>query len=310
MPKSVVLCPGQGAQEVGMGKDLVDASPECRDLFQQAADLLGVDFCRVCGEGPEPELTLSSVAQPAIFLVSVAATMMLRRRLPDLQFDAAAGLSSGEWTALYLAGVLSLEDALKALDARGRFMQESCESEPGGMISIFGLSVETLEHICEKTRVQLANLNSSQQTVLSGPLDAVQSIVPRLKEAGAKRVIPLNVAGAFHSDLMLDSAKKFDKFLDEISFHPPRIPVISNRTGTWHGDVASIRRRMVEQISSPVLWRKGMERVVESGIVEYWECGPGMVLTGLLKRIDKKAKVHTIHDVSSIEVVATARRIS
>lgn len=305
MSQRAVLFAGQGAQSVGMGKDMAEASAEVRDLFARANAAMGHDLARVCFEGPDEELTKSSNTQPAIFVVSVAAYTLLMRRMPGLRFDYAAGLSSGEWTALHVAGVLTYEDTLRVLEARGRFMQEACERSPGAMLSVIGMEEEALAAICREAGVAMANLNSRDQTVLSGAREAIGRAEALAKAAGVKRVIPLNVAGAFHSPLMQEAAARLREVLAGIPLHPPRIPVVSNVTGEPHRDPESIRKAMVDQVTSSVRWYHGIEWMKGQGVTEYVECGPGKVLTGLVKRIDKDARLHTIQALSSLETVAT-----
>lgn len=301
MIKRAVLFSGQGAQAVGMGRDLVDANPEIRSLFDRANDAIGYDLASICFEGPEEELTKSSNTQPAIFVVSVACYELLRKSKPDLVVDYAAGLSSGEWTALHIAGVLSYEDTLKVLEARGRFMQQACEAYPGAMLSVIGLSEDVLAPICEATGITMANLNSPAQTVLSGSREGVEQAAPLAKEAGAKLAVPLKVAGAFHSPLMQSAADELAAVLEGIPFSEPSLPVVSNVTGKPHGGAETIRSIMVQQVTSSVLWYQGIDWMKEQGVSEYVECGPGKVLTGLVKRIDKQARLHNIHDQSSLE---------
>lgn len=284
-----------------MGKALAESLPECKEVFAQANEALGYDLARICFEGPLEELTKSSNTQPAIFVHSMAAYRAFQKVRPDITMDAAAGLSSGEWAALHLAGVLSFGDALRVLQARGQFMQEACEQEPGGMLSVIGLDVAALEPICEQTGLEIANLNSPGQTVLSGPRDVLAAAEALAKEAGAKRAIPLNVAGAFHSRLMKPAAERLGAFLEGIELSAPQIPVLSNVTGGPHEGPEQIRTRMVEQVTGSVQWVSNISWMQENGVNSYIECGPGKVLRGLVKRIDKQAALHNIQDPASLE---------
>lgn len=300
MSKRAVLFPGQGAQAVGMGKDLAEGLPECRALFDRASAVLGYDLADICFNGPIEKLTLSAHAQPAIFVHSVAAWSAWQQQHPGWTFAAAAGLSSGEWTALHLAGVIGFEDTLRVLEARGRFMQEACNERPGGMISVIGAEPAVLEQVCTGAGIEKANLNSPEQTVLSGPREGIDKAEVLCKELGIRKAIRLNVAGAFHSTLMRPAAVKLEAALGRVTFQAPAFPVISNVTGQPHGGPEDIRRQMVAQVYSSVHWYQGIEWMKGQGVTEYLECGPGKVLSGLVKRIDKTAKLHSIQDRSGL----------
>lgn len=306
MSQNGLLFPGQGAQSVGMGKDLAEAFPECKALFDHANQVLGFDLAKLCFEGPIEELTKSSNAQPAIFVTSLACYTAFRKRKPGLPFAATAGLSLGEWTALHIAGVVSFEDVLKVLQARGRFMQEACEEYPGGMLSVIGLDEPALRKVCAEARIEMANLNSPEQTVLSGRKEGVEKAEGLVKQAGAKRGIRLNVAGAFHSSLMASAAKKLEQMLAGVPFSAPSMPVVSNVTGQPHGSPEDIRRLMVQQVTSSVQWVSSVRWMQGQGVKTYLECGPGKVLTGLVKRIDNAASLHNILDRSSLEGTVAA----
>jgi len=215
---------------------------------------------------------------------------------PAIEFGGTAGLSLGEWSALHMAGVLSFEDTLRVLGARGRFMQEACEEQDGGMVSVIGLPLDALETICQKTGVTIANLNSPGQTVLSGERSAIQAAGALATEAGAKRAIPLTVAGAFHSPLMQPAATRLEQFLADVAFREPAIPVVSNATGLPHGNPEEIRKMMVAQVTGSVRWQSSIEWLKQQGISGYVECGPGKVLTGLIKRIDSDSALYNVQD--------------
>lgn len=298
------IFPGQGAQTVGVGRDLAERSPEARDLFHRANDVLGYDLTKACFEGPESELIRSDRAQPAIFTVSVAFSHALRDARPGVAWAAAAGLSSGEWAALHVAGAIGFEDAIRVLEARGRFMQEACEANPGGMVSVLGLDRLALEDICAKSGAEIANLNSPEQTVLSGREETLAAAEAMAREAGAKRTIRLNVAGAFHSSLMKPAAEKLAQALKDVPFHLPSVPVMSNVTGRPHGGPEDIRQAMVRQVTCSVHWVDCVRHMTGSGVGRFVECGPGRVLTGLIKRIDKEAELRNICDLPSLDAVA------
>lgn len=299
--KRALLFPGQGSQFVGMGKDFYEQVPACRALFDQASEVLGCDLASICFDGPEEELKKSHNTQPAIFTVSAAALEALKLKKPEMGFDVVAGHSLGEWTALYAAGVVSFADALRVLKARGEFIQAACEANPGAMLAVINLDRAALEVIAAQTGVTLANINSPDQVVLSGSAEGIAQAETLCKEAGAKRALPLPVAGAFHSPLMQPAAEKMAAFLESIPLAEPRIPVLSNVTGRPHEKVESLRRNMILQITGSVRWVECMQWVVDSGITEAVECGPGKVLSGLMKRIDKSVLVSNIGTVSDLE---------
>lgn len=299
-----ILFPGQGSQAVGMGRDVFEASPAARAVFETGQRVLGFDLARLCFEGPLDTLTVSSNAQPAIFAVSAACYAALQEACPNVRFSHAAGHSLGEWTALWFGGAVSLEDAFRVLRARGQFMQEACEATAGGMLCVIGMSPENVSALCEATGVTAANFNSPDQIVLSGPAERIQEAERRAGEFGSKKTIRLNVAGAFHSSLMAPAAQKFEAFLAAVPLQKPRLPVYSNVTGRPHGEPEEIRRLMVAQITSSVRWTECVQDLLKQGVQTFVECGPGKVLAGLLKRIDKSARVYNIQDHSGVKEVA------
>lgn len=303
MSKYALLFPGQGAQQVGMGRDLAAAFPSCRRLFAEANDVLGFDLSSICFDGPVENLTRSNHAQPGIFVVSAAAYVALQEERPNIQPDALAGLSSGEWAALYAAGAVSFADTLRVLEARGRFMQAACERNEGTMLSVIGLTVEQLIPLAAECGVAVANLNSPEQTVLSGTVEGIAKAETAAKAAGAKRALRLNVAGAFHSPLMAPAAEELKTFLADIEIAAPRIPVVSNVTGQPFESVEEIRERMVQQVTQSVRWVDSICGMRTAGVTNYVECGPGRVLSGLVKRIDKAATIYNIQDRASLETI-------
>ncbi len=304
--KTAILFPGQGAQAVGMGKDLAEAFPAAKALFDRASAVLGYDLAQICFEGPIEKLTQSCYAQPAIFVASLAALEALKQVKPGIQFAAAAGLSSGEWTALNLAGVVSFEDVLKILEVRGKAMQAACEEKPGTMMSVIGADPELLAKVAQEAGVEQANFNSPEQTVLSGTKAGMDAAEAALKAAGVRKAIRLNVAGAFHSSLMASAAQKLEAALAGVTFHAPQMPVVSNVTGQFHTTPDEIRKLMVRQVTGSVQWVQDVQKLQAEGVQAFVECGPGKVLTGLVKRIDKQAALYNISDRSSLEAVATA----
>ncbi|WP_372807146.1 ACP S-malonyltransferase [Pontiella sp.] len=298
--KRAIVFPGQGSQIVGMGKDLAEAIPECKALFDQANEILGYDLAAICFDGPQDELNKSNHAQLGIFVCSAAAFKALELKQPDLQFDLLAGHSLGEWTALYVAGVVGFEDAIKVLKARGEFMQAACVENPGAMLAVMNLDGEKLVEIAAEAGCHVANFNSLAQTVLSGTAESIDKAEALCQEAGAKRAIRLPVAGAFHSPLMQSAADRMDAFLANVELGAPNKPVLSNVTADAHA-TASIRENMVKQITSSVQWVASVQKLVADGVEEIVEVGPGKVLAGLIKRIDKSVAVRNIGQLSDIE---------
>lgn len=302
---TLLLFPGQGAQAVGMGRDLAEGLDECRALFARAGDVLGFDLLKLCAEGPLGELTKSHNAQPAIFVVSVAArTALVHYAGGALEVGGAAGHSLGEWTALYEAGVISFADAVRVLHARGRFMQEACEAAPGGMLAVIGLPAEKVREIAAAAGLEVANLNSPVQTVLSGPAERIGAGEAAAKAAGAKRALRLPVAGAFHSSLMKPAADQLAELLQGVEFRAPKCPVWSNVTGKPHTTPDEIRLRMVAQVVSAVRWTDCFTDMAAAGLKRGFECGPGTVLSGLAARIVPDSSLKNIFDLAGAQEAA------
>lgn len=299
MSKIAVMFTGQGSQHVGMGKEFLATSEGAQVRAEQARVLLGVDLPAMCVDGPEEVLTRSDRAQPAIFLVSFLAWEAYLARGGKVDF--LAGHSLGEWTALAAAGVVSFEDTLRILEARGRFMQEACEHSPGAMLALLGnVDLQAAQTLARDAGVQVANLNSPAQVILSGTEEGIQQAETLSGERGLKgRRLP--VAGAFHSRLMQGAADRFAEFLREIPMREPELPVCCNVTGSMHHDPESIRAAMVAQVTSPVRWIENIEGLKSLGVSQYVECGPKPVLTGLVKRIDNEGGLHNVHDPASLE---------
>jgi [acyl-carrier-protein] S-malonyltransferase len=296
---------GQGAQSVGMARDLAEDAA-IMALFDRANEVLPFDLKKICFEGPEDDLKRSNVCQPAIFVASVACWMAFHKRAPQASFKLAAGLSLGEWTALHVAGVLDFDSALRVLEARGRFMQQACDEQPGGMISMMGATPEQLKAFCEQTGLVMANINSDQQVVLSGAKAGVAE-AEKLAAAAGVRSMTLNVAGAFHSPLMASARERLAGLLAEIPFQAPRIPVLANVTGEPHAsDGAVIRDTMLRQVTESVRWVDCVRAAVRADVKTFVEFGPGKVLSGLIKRIDKETVTLNVQDGATAEKVGLA----
>ena len=300
-----LLFPGQGSQFVGMGKDLAEAFPEARDAFQEADDVLGAPLSRLCWEGPAEELTLTVNAQPAILVHSAAVWRVLARRRPDAAI--AAGHSLGEFSAYFAAGSLSFADAVRTVRRRGELMYRSGTERPGTMAAVLGLDDAAAERVCAEATeagegvVIAANFNAPGQIVLSGDVEAVRRAEALAKAAGAKRFIPLNVSGAFHSPLMAVAEDGLRDALAGAEMADPAFPVVSNVTAAPVRDAAEARRLLVEQLTSPVRWVASVQSMLEAGAASFLELGPGSVLAGLVKRVDRGAAVRSIGTVAEVE---------
>lgn len=306
MSKTALLFAGQGAQTVGMGKDLVDKFSSAKSLFDRANQVLGYDLSAVCFNGPEVELTKTEHAQPGIYLVGWVAFALLKEMVPTLQFHATAGLSLGEFTALAAADAMSFEDGLKVVRQRGCFMQEACNATQGTMAAIIGLDVAATAAVCAEAGVQLANLNCPGQLVISGTIEGIDKACELAKAKGAKKAVRLTVAGAYHSPLMASAQGKLKAALGGITVKNTTVPVISNVTAQPHGDASSISLRLVEQVTSSVRWEDSMRYLLAQGFTRFIELGPGKVLSGFMKRIDAKAQMFNVADAASLEATAKA----
>lgn len=306
MSKTALLFAGQGAQNVGMGKDLFEAFPTAKSLFDHANEILGYDLAAVCFNGPEEELTKTENAQPGIFLVSWIALQLLKEQSPNLAFEATAGLSLGEFTALAAAGALSFEDGLRVVRQRGKFMQEACDETKGGMAAIIGLDEAQTREVCDASGVELANLNCPGQIVISGAADKIEAACEAAKAKGAKRALPLTVAGAYHSQLMAAAQPKLKTELDAIAINAPSVPVISNVTAEPHGAADQIGATLVDQVTSAVRWEASIRLLLNQGFTRFIELGPGNALSGFMKRIDRDAEMLNVADVASLEKTAAA----
>jgi len=282
-----LLFAGQGAQKVGMGKSLYDGSAAARALYDEADRVLGWSIKQISFEGPETELTQTKICQPALYVHGLATLAALKEkgRVPEVKF--ALGLSLGEVTALAAAGVFDFATGLKVVAERGRLMQVACEQSVGGMAALIGEDRAKVEEVCRDFDIQAANFNAPGQIIVSGEKAKVEALVAAAKERGLKRVIALNVAGAYHSRLMEPARVAFAKYLAGVEFKAPQFTVFTNTTGQAVGTPDQIREALVKQVVSSVLWEDCMRSAVAAGATEFYECGPGAVLAGLAKRTEK-----------------------
>ena len=313
MSRTAIVFPGQGSQLVGMGADIAAASKRAAECFSRANDVLGFDLRSACFEGPAERLECTDVQQPAILVTSIACLEALKERVGSLPpFGATAGLSLGEYTALYLAGSLMFDDAVRLVRRRGELMQAAAETQPSGMVSLIGADEAKANELCEKAAqsdvLVPANLNCPGQVVISGSRAACERAVEMADEVGC-RAVPLKVAGAFHSPLMQPAADALGEVLASTPVKEPQVPVISNVTADYHGDAASIRTRLQQQVTSPVRWQASMERLIAEGYDRIIEVGPNRVLCGLMRKIDRKftaLNLGTAADLEKQELLAPA----
>ncbi|MCK9860577.1 ACP S-malonyltransferase [Paenibacillus sp. ATY16] len=307
MSKTAFVFPGQGAQAVGMGKDAYEAFESSRAVFEQADEALGFKLSDIIFNGPDDLLKQTVNTQPALLTVSVALLKALEGR--GLKADYVAGHSLGEYSALVAAGVLSFEDAVRTVRARGEFMEQAVPSGQGAMAAVLGAERGVLSELCSKiteegNTVELANVNCPGQIVVSGSAAGVQAVVERGKEeAGAKRVIPLEVSGPFHSSLMKPAAEKLSGVLSEVPMNDSAIPVVANVTAAPVTEAASIRNLLVEQVYSPVLWEDSIRYLAEQGVDTFVEIGSGTVLAGLIKKVDKNLRVISVNSIAALETL-------
>ena len=304
MSKTALLFAGQGAQAVGMGKDLAEKFLSAKRWFDRANAALGYDLAAICFNGPEADLTKTENAQPGIFLVSWVCFELLREKVPNLKYDATAGLSLGEFTALTAAGAMSFEDGLRVVRQRGKFMQEACDVTKGGMAAVIGLDEVLTREVCAEAEVVLANLNCPGQFVISGATEKIVKACELAKAKGARRALPLAVAGAYHSPLMASAQPKLGAELAKVNLVSPSVPVISNVTAQAHGSATEISERLVEQVCASVRWEECMRALLAQGYTRFIELGPGTALSGFMKRIDKTAQMLNVADVASLEATA------
>ncbi len=308
MSKIAFIFPGQGSQSIGMGVALAEANPAVRALFDQAAQILGWDLLKTCQEGPEDKLRQTDIAQPALYVTGIAAASVLQAA--GVPSEAAAGHSIGEYAALATANVFSFAEGLGLVKERARLMREVGQAHPGSMMAILGLEPEQVKALCQEASAKgicaAVNFNSPEQTVIAGEGAALEEAGRLATERGAKRVIALNVAGAFHSPLMAEAADRMRAVFSKVSFKPARIPVAMNADGQLYQKPEDIRGKLELQLDHPVLWVASMHALKAQGVQHFVECGAGKVLAGLLRRIDRQWNAYTTETPETIKATEDA----
>ncbi|WP_342555430.1 ACP S-malonyltransferase [Paenibacillus sp. FSL R7-0652] len=306
MSKIAFVFPGQGSQKVGMAKDAYESVPAAAEIFRTADKALGFSLSSLIFEGPETELKQTSNTQPALLTASIALLEAFKEK--GIEADYTAGHSLGEYSALVAAGVLSFHDAVQIVRARGQYMEEAVPGGEGAMAAVLGADREALGVLCREVSesghvVELANMNCPGQIVISGVKEGVAAVSERVKEAGGKRAIALEVSGPFHSSLMKGAAAKLDDKLSTVTFSPAKIPVAANVTARAAED-GEFQNLLTTQVYSPVLWEDSVTWLIEQGVDIFIEIGPGSVLTGLIKKTDKTVKLYNVNSLETLEAAA------
>ena len=301
MSKAVILFSGQGAQKVGMGQDLTESYPVAKALFEEADAALGFSLSEIMFNGPEEKLTQTSYCQPALYLHGLACLAVLKERIPSFEAVAAAGLSLGEFTAHAAAGTFSFVDGLKVVELRGQFMEEACDATKGAMAAMIGGTPEAVEALAAETDVDVANFNAPGQIVVSGSEEGIDKAVAGAKSAGIKIAKKLKVAGAYHSRLMQNAQDKLAGVLHGTNVAKPSITVASNFKGGIVSDVDEIRETLEKQVTGSVRWVECIEALIDQGHTTFIELGPGKIIAGMMKRINKEVTVICIEDIESLD---------
>ncbi len=305
MTDVAIIFPGQGAQKVGMGKEFFDIYAEARAVFEAADKIIG-GLTDVIFNGPQEKLTSTAFCQPAIVTVSIASLRAFEKHpvFGNINIRYTAGLSLGEYSALAASGALSFEDTIRLVERRSFFMEEAARQRQGKMAAVIGFEIGKLVKISQETGAEIANFNTPEQVVISGDADKVDMACEKIKGEGAKRVIPLDVSGAFHSSLMLPAAEKFKIELEKIDFLPPKFPIISNVTARPIVEVDEIKEDLFKQITSSVQWVDSVNFMVENGVHNFIEIGPGNVLKGLLRKINPELNVYNVRIPEDLEKIS------
>lgn len=296
------LFPGQGAQYVGMGKDLYEKSLSAKEVFDKADNVLGFSISSICFDGSLEELTKTKYCQPALLTVSIAAWEAAKSELKtqDSKLNYAAGLSLGEYSALVAAGAITFEDALLLVKKRAEFMTEAAEKYPGKMLAVIGLEADIIESLCNDTDIEIANRNCPGQIVVTGNAEGVKKFLEKAQEKGAKRLIELEVSGAFHSRLMQEASLKLKTELEKVNFNPMPCAVVSNVTAKPFSSAQEMRQNLALQVKSPVLWEDSVRFIMAQGVRKFFEIGPGKTLKGILRKIDPGLEVVNIEKTEDV----------
>jgi [acyl-carrier-protein] S-malonyltransferase len=303
-PKIAHVFPGQGSQSVGMGHKLYQSSPKAKEVFQEADEALQFSLSRLCFEGPEDELRQTINAQPAIMTVSIACLRAASEVNHTVSPSFVAGHSLGEYTALVAANVLGFADAIRLVRERGRLMQKAGEIKPGGMAAVIGLDEAVLREICRESGAEIANFNCSLQIVISGSKEALARAMELAKARDARRVILLQVSGAFHSTLMQPTIEGLSQAIAQINFRTPEVPIVVNSTAQPVTTAEGVKEELLRQLCNCVQWQPSVEYMVGEGVSTFVEIGPGQVLSGLIKRISDKVQVLNMSDPESIKALS------